>query len=172
MSICKNFALGGVLSFPKAKPLSGVSVHTPVGVVSAANRNKLVYSDYTSVKASDSVGKAFYFYRAGEGLEEMTKSLELLQRMGMRPALFSEAYAIATLPFSLIREAAIQTEAKHHGTSFKMKVCLRCLGSDMLIDGLALSPLLVCDRDEVRVNAIRKDNPVHSRNCIPVIPFG
>ena len=172
MSIRKNFALGGVLSFPRAKSLIGVSIHTPVGAVSAVNRHKLAYHDFANLKASDSVGKTFHFFRVGDGLDEMTKSLEAIRSMGMRPALFSEAYCLATLPFFMIREAAIQTEMKHSETSFRMKVCLRCLGSDLLIDGLELSPLLICDEDEVKVNAIRKDNPVHFKNCIPVISFG
>jgi hypothetical protein len=167
----KGFCIGGCLNFSTAQSLSGLSVQTPLGRLLSANR-RLSYKHQMRVKASESVGKSFYFLRVGEGLSERLRALEMIREAHLRPAVMSETFSIASLPFSQIRAAAIQTVNRRSAgerDSFCSKVCLLCAGSDMFIDEYQLSPLVACeDHVPVVVNAINAGYKVHRKLCIPV----
>ena len=170
--IRKSFRLGGYLTFSNAKSLSAVSVQTPFGRLSTVNSRRLVYEHHAAVKAGDSVGRNFYFLRFEEGLDSMPSILEELHGTHLRPAIMSETFSLACLPFSQIRKAAIQTVETtklREFKSFEGKVCLLCAGTDMHIEGCKLNTLMVCEEQvPVMVNAINTSHSVHHKVCIPV----
>ena len=148
-----------------------MSIQTPLGKFSAANNRRLAYKHWLNVTASESIGKGFHFLRVGEGFGEISRTLEILRDLRLRPAVMSESFSIARLPFSQIRTAAIQTvkKSEEHG-SFRSKVCLLCVGTEMIMDGMQFGALMICEDQMpgVVVNVINTSHKVHHKVCIPV----
>lgn len=85
--IRESFRLGGYLTFSTPKSLSGVSVQTPFGRLSAVNNRRLVCEHQAVVTASESVGRNFYFLRFEEGLDSVPSILKMLRGTNLRPAI-------------------------------------------------------------------------------------